>query len=186
MRDGSLLRLLLARGRAEAERLSRGVHGSVERRLRPHAKQMIIMEEESSTWPPSRSFGDVASEATPDPRSKAAARAEALKAHGAVLLEAGVMGFDVGGLTAEGLCAGDEAMVLAFLWQLAHAVLLAPVSVRSCIELESLLLPGEEVQHIQRSITMHPACSAASQGNHTAQHTELRTRRIRPHRTTAP
>ena len=35
-------------------------------------------------------------------------------------------------------------MVLALLWQLAHAVLLAPVNVHSCIELESLLLPGEE------------------------------------------
>ena len=54
------------------------------------------------------------------------------------------MGFDVGGLTAEGLCAGDEPMVLALLWQLAHAVLLAPVNVQSCTELESLLLPGEE------------------------------------------
>ena len=35
-------------------------------------------------------------------------------------------------------------MVLALLWQLAHAVLLAPVNVHSCTELESLLLPGEE------------------------------------------
>ena len=68
------------------------------------------------------------------------------KAHGMVLLEAAAMGFDVGGLTAEGLCAGDEAMVLVLLWQLAHAVLLAPVNVRRCPELETLLLPGEEVR----------------------------------------
>ena len=63
------------------------------------------------------------------------------------------MGLDVGALTAEGLCAGDEAMVLALLWQLAHAVLLAPVNVQSCTELESLLLPGEE-QSLTLTLTL--------------------------------
>ena len=82
--------------------------------------------------------------ASPGPRSEEEEHAEALKVQEEVLREAAGMGFDVGGLTAEGLCAGDEAMVLALLWQLAHAVLLAPVNVHSCTELESLLLPGEE------------------------------------------
>lgn len=144
VRDGSLLRLLLTRGRAEVDRLERGLHGSAEGRggltSRSIAKPMVIREDEEE----SSTAEDAEEEASPGPRSEGASRAEALKAHGAVLQEAAAMGFDVAGLTAEGLCAGDEAMVLALLWQLAHVVLLAPVNVHSCAELESLLLPGEE------------------------------------------
>ena len=143
VRDGSLLRLLLARGRAEVDRLKRGLHGSTEGRAgltsRSIAKPMVIREDEEES-----STAEDAEEASPGPRSEGASRAEALKAHGAVLQEAAAMGFDVAELTAEGLCAGNEAMVLALLWQLAHVVLLAPVNVHSCAELESLLLPGEE------------------------------------------
>ena len=97
---------------------------------------MVIREDEEELSPERA--------ASPGPRSEKEEHAEARKVQEEVLREAAGMGFDVGGLTAEGLCAGDEAMVLALLWQLAHAVLLAPVNVHSCTELESLLLPGEE------------------------------------------
>ena len=87
VRDGSLLQLLLARGRAEAERLSRGLHASAEWRSRPLAEQMVIREE-SSTWPSESTSGSAQGEATPDPPSEEATHAQALKAHGTGLTPA--------------------------------------------------------------------------------------------------
>ncbi len=140
VQDGSLLLLLLARCRDEA-RQPRFSHA------RP--LQQRIIEERSSReegWSSSNLHSSSASTGTLGGRGSpgAAAPSAPLVAHAQALREAREMGFDVEGLTAEGLQSGDRTMVMALLWQAVHAVLLAPVAVDSCAELEALLLPGEE------------------------------------------